>query len=600
MRNTHRIRIVILTLILACTLAAGSLFPAPLQAFGVSSAAASGETDSAAYAESLVDGIRNYLLTTSGCSDLQQFIDTELCLQAGRNAEWYVFALSRSGKYDFSKYRDALSLYLNQADTVPGPVTLQKYAYVTLAAGGGLSLTDRTLAQTVGAQGIMSYVFGLHLWNNGARDGTVSAESVVRSLLSLQLEDGGWAISGRYGDPDVTSMTVQALACYLIADPAGSEASGLAETVRGAEDRAVTFLSGRQSDDGGYSSYGSANSESCAQVLTALSELGIDACTDERFRKNGRTVLDALASYRCDDGSFRHIAKGDSNENATQQAFYACVAYLRFLRGQSPLHLPSADAPSENPTPSVSPTETPLTPTTAPTGTPLTPTTKPADDPTITAAPSPSATKAPAASSPTDASAPSDGTGFRLPATIAVLAIAAIGILVLALRKRLNRRNLLIALFITAAAIALIHVVRIQTPEDYYEQQVVPEDEANGKITLAIRCDTVAGASESLPADGLLLGPVTIPFRDGDTVYDALMAATATERLPVDIGGAGNSLYIRAIGPLREFDYGSLSGWMYYRNGEAPGESCSTCRLRDGDVIEWRYTRDMGIDTESP
>lgn len=598
MQKAHRIRTVILTLILACTLAAGSLFPAPLQAFGVSYASQSRDDDAAALAENVISGIQSYLLASSGCGTLQQFIDTSLASQAGRSAEWYVFALCRSGSYDFSKYLATLSTFSAQSGNL-GAVTLQKLAFVGFAAGGDNASFTETINRTVGQQGIMSYVFALHLRNNSDSDCGISAESIIRPLLDLQLDDGGWAISGQYGDPDVTSMALQALACYLIADSSGSETSGLADAIRAAENRAVAFLAGRQADNGGYSSYGSANAESCTQVLTALSELGIDACTDERFIKNGNTVLDALASYRCSDGSFRHIADGEANETATQQAFYACVAYLRFLRGQSPLHLPAADRTSATPTPSVAPTGS-AEPTVAPTGSAeptITPTetdkpsVRPSDAPTVTGTPA-----------PTDAlvSAPSDGTDFRLPATIAVLALAAIGILILLLRKRLNRRNLLLLLLVTAAAIALIHVVRIQSPDDYYAQQIVPEDEAVGTVTLTIRCDTVAGAAEGIPADGILLGPVKIPFRDGDTVYEALMAATAAERLSIDIGGAGNSLYIRAIGPLREFDYGSLSGWMYYRNDEAPGESCSTCRLHDGDVIEWRYTRDMGVDTETP
>ena len=93
-----------------------------------------------------------------------------------------------------------------------------------------------------------------------------------------------------------------------------------------------------------------------------------------------------------------------------------------------------------------------------------------------------------------------------------------------------------------------------------------------------------------------MLAPVKIAFREGDTVFDALSAAAAGANLPLDIGGG--STYIRSIGSLREFSYGTLSGWMYYVNGEAPTESCGQRKLRDGDVIEWRYTRDMGSDTE--
>ena len=57
-----------------------------------------------------------------------------------------------------------------------------------------------------------------------------------------------------------------------------------------------------------------------------------------------------------------------------------------------------------------------------------------------------------------------------------------------------------------------------------------------------------------------------------------------------------NSAYIEGIHNLYEFDVGELSGWMYSVNGWYPNYGCSRYALKDGDVVEWRYTCDLGFD----
>ena len=47
---------------------------------------------------------------------------------------------------------------------------------------------------------------------------------------------------------------------------------------------------------------------------------------------------------------------------------------------------------------------------------------------------------------------------------------------------------------------------------------------------------------------------------------------------------------------LYEFDCGKLSGWMYNVNGWYPNYGCSQYEVSNGDVIQWRYTCDLGRD----
>ena len=80
------------------------------------------------------------------------------------------------------------------------------------------------------------------------------------------------------------------------------------------------------------------NSESCAQVIVALTALGIDPTADSRFVKNGHTVLDALAGFYVTGGGFRHTAGGDLDGMATEQGYYALAAYYRFANAQTRLY----------------------------------------------------------------------------------------------------------------------------------------------------------------------------------------------------------------------------------------------------------------------
>ena len=59
---------------------------------------------------------------------------------------------------------------------------------------------------------------------------------------------------------------------------------------------------------------------------------------------------------------------------------------------------------------------------------------------------------------------------------------------------------------------------------------------------------------------------------------------------------AYGTAYIEGIGNLYEFDGGPLSGWMYSVNGVFPNYGCAAYTLKEGDVVAWRYTCDLGGD----
>jgi len=103
-------------------------------------------------------------------------------------------------------------------------------------------------------------------------------------------------------------------------------------------EKLIQVILDAQLNDGGFGSWGTVNSESCAQVIVALTALGIDPAKDSRFVKNDLTVLDALASFYVTGGGFKHVADKGRDGMATEQGYYALAAYYRFVNAQTRLY----------------------------------------------------------------------------------------------------------------------------------------------------------------------------------------------------------------------------------------------------------------------
>lgn len=150
----------------------------------------------------------------------------------------------------------------------------------------------------------------------------------------------------------------------------------------------------------------------------------------------------------------------------------------------------------------------------------------------------------------------------------------------------------------------------IKSVEEYYMTNIDNIIETSETVTISIRCDTVMDnyekLSESLkrdefiPQDGIILEPTEYVLRPGDTVFDILDRTVRYNRIQMEYQGADEnnfgSVYIQGINYLYEFSCGPLSGWMYKVNGEFPNRGCSKYELNDGDVIEWVYTCNLGMD----
>lgn len=141
-------------------------------------------------------------------------------------------------------------------------------------------------------------------------------------------------------------------------------------------------------------------------------------------------------------------------------------------------------------------------------------------------------------------------------------------------------------------------------------EPVEPEDvditEESHTCTLSISCKTILDNMAQLdpaktalvPEDGWILQPTTVTFYQGESVFNVLQRTCKQQGIHMEFENTPmyHSAYIEGIQNLYQFDCGDLSGWMYKVNDWFPNYGCSRYQLREGDVICWEYTCDLGAD----
>lgn len=263
------------------------------------------------------------------------------------NGEWMVLGLARNGVASdrdfFGTYYESVKDYVQEninAETGHlHPYKSTENARVIIALTAiGKDVTDidgqnllrglDTLSY-ITYQGMNGPIFALLALDTAGyapvSEEHLSREQLISYILDHQLPDGGWAAESTqdYAD-DMTPMALQALAPYYDSNPA----------VKAAVDRALPVMADMAGTDGRYGT-----TETCAQIMVALTALGIDPEKDERFVQNGISVLDALLTYAEEEGGFLHgVNSTRVDQMATEQAFYALVAYKRFVTGQTSLY----------------------------------------------------------------------------------------------------------------------------------------------------------------------------------------------------------------------------------------------------------------------
>lgn len=282
--------------------------------------------------------------------------------------EWTVLGLARSGRDvpDVDAYYASVVEYVQKAMDENGRLnrsrsTENSRLILALTAIGkdvthvdGRSLLDGLDSMAfITKQSVNGPVWALLALDSHdyPTSGDVTREKLVRAILNTQREDGSWPViaSSQAPDVDMTAMAVQALAPYY------ENAQ-----VKAAVDAALTFLASVQNDDGTFSEIPgtAASAESTAQVIVALTALGIDPTADSRFVKNGVSAVDALCGFYVTGGGFRHLMADETVDGmATEQGYYALAAYYRLLAQKTSLYDMSDVTVTVTPDQPVTPTE---------------------------------------------------------------------------------------------------------------------------------------------------------------------------------------------------------------------------------------------------
>ncbi len=275
---------------------------------------------------------------------------TEEKLPAGSSvSDWTALAMARAGiADDYAGYLARLQAYVERQYAENGglhAVKATEYHRIALTAaalGGDPAAfgakPDGTAIDLVaegtynwqgeedlGGQGLNGWIFALLTMDAvGAEvpaDARYSRQDMLDAIVSAQLPDGGFSLGGGAMDVDITAMALQALAPYR-------------EQYQEVIDAALNALSAAQTVTGGFESWGAQSSESCAQVILALTALNIDPTADERFQKNQRNVVEALMDFRLSDGGFAHEKDGPLDAMACEQAMQALTAMALRQQGE--------------------------------------------------------------------------------------------------------------------------------------------------------------------------------------------------------------------------------------------------------------------------
>lgn len=247
-------------------------------------------------------------------------------------SEWEAIALNKAGKTIPTSYMENVKKVVQEKQGKFRLITdTERYTLGILAAGGdptnigGYNLVESIYNGNVTKQGLNGVAYALIALDSAKfkipDSATWNRDKLLAQLLQKQNKDGGWAWDeSTNSDIDTTGMILTALAPY-------KNQSGVKEKV----DAAVQYLSTH------YQNAKIDNSSTAAQVVIALSALGIDA-NGSLFAKENTSLVQYLLSFQNKDGGFDWKGGDVSDVFSTAEGIQGLAAYQLYATGKGPLY----------------------------------------------------------------------------------------------------------------------------------------------------------------------------------------------------------------------------------------------------------------------
>ncbi len=625
---------------LLAVMLAGIFIPAN---FCITAEAAANDT------ESIIDGILKWKQNGSAQNLADEISDS----MGSSISDWYAISLSRY-KYniDFSKCVNSLDKYTNSAENLRA-TDMQRIAIAYTAMGSKSDYIKTALNSSIGKLGIMSYAYGLIMLDCGAYYGNMTRDEIINKILSMQFSDGGWGLM-QNSDVDVTAMIIQALARYYkhsdvknAIDKALDYLSKRQQTdgdfksygTPNAESTAQVLLAlstmkincntdsrfikngntvydgllKYHNSDGSFSHTYGGNSNQLATVQALYATISL-----WRF-ENGKTAFFEFVSNNIQreistkpepkpNNSSSISSKPDSSSNSNNINRNNTSSYSQASQTSKPSQSSHINS---NISSKIEGSKTEFS----------TNSKQNVENSAIRKAESSETTTL--ESSKVESIENSDieeiseyseensnlskiessditetqAVNYNLIIALCLLGIFVIIFVVLIIRKKLNKTNIIVLVVLFAVLTGISLTIKIETPNQYYNE--ASDNKQNTKtVTISISCKNAIGKTDNkkIPENGIILDDTEFSISEGDTVFDVLVSATKKNKIQIDYDSSNETVYIKGINGLYEFDCGELSGWMYKVNGETPNVGCSGYKLKDGDVIEWVYTANIGKD----
>ena len=127
-------------------------------------------------------------------------------------------------------------------------------------------------------------------------------------------------------------------------------------------------------------------------------------------------------------------------------------------------------------------------------------------------------------------------------------------------------------------------------------------DEIIGYVTVSFEDYGVRVEGENIDSAyknprGVIVSATKVPFKAYDTIASVTLRLLKAKSISASYQGSEFSgFYLSSVGGFGEFDAGSGSGWMVTWNDWFINKGASEFAVKDGDVVKWQYTCQLGAD----